>query len=145
MNGLLAARRDPPDLVLVVIHNDGGGIFHMLPVREREEAFLPYVVMPHGLDFRHAADLYGLPYRRLGPERPPADGGRPDLLAELRAALGEELAAGGTRILEVSSDRERNRRRHEEVRAAALAAARGVLREEGAEPPPDHRRAGARR
>ncbi len=103
MNGLLAARRWSPDLALVVIHNDGGGIFHMLPVRELEPAFTPYFAAPHGLDFRWAARLYGLPFHRV------------EGAAALSGALREAREAGGTHIVEVRSDREAARRRREET------------------------------
>lgn len=114
MNGLLAARRIEADLTLVVIQNDGGGIFHFLPVREERAVFEPLVAMPHGLDFARAAELYGLPFRRLaGP-------------AELEAALMEEGGAG-VRIVEVPSHREENRRRHEQTAEAVRRGVREAL------------------
>lgn len=115
MNGLLAARKQELDAVLVVIHNDGGGIFHMLPIREHEPAFTPYFATPHGLDFRHAAALYGLPFIRA------------ESREELRTALAAGLAEGGCRIVEVRTDREENRKRHEAVAEAVAGAARKVL------------------
>ncbi len=119
MNGLLATREEGVEVVFVVIHNDGGGIFHMLPVREEEPHFTPYFATPHGLDFRHAAALYGLPYARLeGP-------------AGVGEALAEALQAGGSRILEVRSDREENRRRRRAVVEAVGAALLETLKEEG--------------
>lgn len=117
LNGLLAARQVTVDLTILVIHNDGGGIFHFLPVREETEAFEPLVAMPHGLDFSHAAALYGLPYRRL------ADAGECLDLPELvRTRPGS-----GVRIVEVPSDREENRRRHEEIQRVARRAGRQAL------------------
>ena len=62
MNGLLATRDRELQVVFVVVDNDGGGIFHMLPIRDFEPAFTPYFATPHGLDFEHAARLYGLPF-----------------------------------------------------------------------------------
>ncbi|WP_087016481.1 2-succinyl-5-enolpyruvyl-6-hydroxy-3-cyclohexene-1-carboxylic-acid synthase [Thaumasiovibrio subtropicus] len=56
--GLLAHAGQP--LVLTVINNDGGGIFDMLPVPEQQKS--PLYRMPHGLDFEHAARMFGLDY-----------------------------------------------------------------------------------
>jgi 2-succinyl-5-enolpyruvyl-6-hydroxy-3-cyclohexene-1-carboxylate synthase len=64
MNGLLSAR-DHTDIVFVLVNNDGGGIFHFLPIREFEPAFTRHFATPHGLDFAHAAALYGLPHERV--------------------------------------------------------------------------------
>ncbi len=105
VNGLLTAR-EGIDLVIVVLHNDGGGIFHMLPVRELEPEFTRYFATPHGRDFRHAAALYDIPYRQV------AGNG-------LEAAVREALGRGGVEILEVRVDREANHRRRAEVIADA--------------------------
>ena len=56
----LWTREADVEVVFVLIDNDGGGIFHMLPVREHEPHFTPYFATPHGLDFRHSAELFGL-------------------------------------------------------------------------------------
>lgn len=115
MNGLLAVRRAGLDLVLVVIHNDGGGIFELLPIREQTEAVLPYVIMPHGLDFAAAARLYELPFVRT------------DSAAELEGSLEAALGRSGPAIIEVVSDRRRNRLRHEEAAARVGDAVRSAL------------------
>jgi 2-succinyl-5-enolpyruvyl-6-hydroxy-3-cyclohexene-1-carboxylate synthase len=60
MNGLLTAKTQGTPVVFVVLNNDGGGIFHTLPVRELEPAFTRYFATPHGLDFRQTAELYDL-------------------------------------------------------------------------------------
>jgi len=62
MNGLLAAHRCGVPVILVVLNNNGGGIFHRLPVRDFEPEFTDYFLTPHGLDFAHAARLYGFDY-----------------------------------------------------------------------------------
>lgn len=106
MNGLFAVSENRLDIVFVVINNNGGGIFHELPVRDHEPEFSRYFATPHGLDFVHTAELYGLPYRRVDD---------PSRTAE---ALEEVLAGQGPRILEVRSDREQARRGREAVREA---------------------------
>ncbi len=110
MNGLLAARARDLPVVFVVIHNDGGGIFHMLPIRRYEPAFTKYFATPHGLDFTHAATLYGLPFERVTDRE------------GLRTVIAQALRAGGTHIVEVPSDREVNRRRRLQVTAQVRTA-----------------------
>jgi 2-succinyl-5-enolpyruvyl-6-hydroxy-3-cyclohexene-1-carboxylate synthase len=112
-NGLLATREPDAAVVFVVIQNDGGGIFHMLPIREHEPEFTPYFATPHGLDLRHLAQLHRLPFTRV------------DTRDALRAALEGALAVGGSHVIEVPSDREENRR----LRASAEAAVRAALHE----------------
>jgi 2-succinyl-5-enolpyruvyl-6-hydroxy-3-cyclohexene-1-carboxylate synthase len=66
MNGLLAAKRDAlHNLTIFLINNDGGGIFKRLPIADFEPPFTELFLTPHGLDFSHAAQMYGLDYRRV--------------------------------------------------------------------------------
>ena len=60
IGGLLAASRLGLALTIVLINNDGGGIFHFLAVAGETDAFEEHVATPHGLDFARAAALYGL-------------------------------------------------------------------------------------
>lgn len=64
IGGLLAARRLDLSLTIVLLNNDGGGIVHFLPVLSQRDAFEEHVATPHGLDFAHAAALYGCGHRR---------------------------------------------------------------------------------
>ena len=63
IGGLLAARRLGLPLTIVLLNNDGGGIFHFLPVAGETDAFEEHVATPHGLDFERAAALYGCELR----------------------------------------------------------------------------------
>lgn len=110
MNGLVAARRGLGEVTFVVVNNDGGGIFHLLPVRGYDPPFTDLFATPHGLDFRHAATLYDLPYERVS---------RPE---ELTRTLSRDGEGEGSRVVEIRTDREVNRRRHEEVEAAVRRA-----------------------
>jgi len=115
MNGLLAVAEHQLDIVFVVINNDGGGIFHMLPIRDCEPEFMKYFATQHGLDFRHAAELYGIPYRHVD---------HPTGAAE---ALGDVLVGTGPRILEVRSDRDQNQRSREAITEAVRRAVSALL------------------
>jgi 2-succinyl-5-enolpyruvyl-6-hydroxy-3-cyclohexene-1-carboxylate synthase len=110
IGGLLAARRLELALTIVLLNNDGGGIFHFLPVSGQIDAFEQHVATPHGLQFEHAAALYGCDYRRL------------DSLAELRVGVVESLDQPGVRILEVRTSRSENLDLHRRVAEAVRAA-----------------------
>jgi len=118
LGGLLATREEGVDGVFVVIHNDGGAIFDTLPVREHEPHFTRYFTTPHGLDFRHAAGLFGLRYHR------PVD------RVGLRHALRAALAMGGSHVLEVRTDRAENLQRRRDVDEAVAAAVRERIPEQ---------------
>jgi 2-succinyl-5-enolpyruvyl-6-hydroxy-3-cyclohexene-1-carboxylate synthase len=95
----------------VVLNNDGGGIFHFLPVAGESDAFEEHVATPHGLDFAQAAALYGCTHHRA------------QTLEELRAAVGESIARReGTTIVEVRTDRTENLRLHRRVAETVSAA-----------------------
>ena len=104
--GLLAARRLRLELTLVVLNNDGGGIFSFLPIARERDAFEDHIATPHGLDLEAVAAVFGCGYERPG-----------DL-----GAIGQAIAAGGTTIIEVRTDRERNLALHREVEAAVREA-----------------------
>ena len=111
VGGLLAASRLGLKLTIVLLHNDGGGIFHFLPVSGEGAAFTEHVATPHGLDFAHAAALFGLGYEEA------AD------VEGFRAAVGRALAAERTSIVTVRTDREANVALHRAVWAEVGAAA----------------------
>jgi 2-succinyl-5-enolpyruvyl-6-hydroxy-3-cyclohexene-1-carboxylate synthase len=110
IGGLLAARRLGLALTIVLLNNDGGGIFHFLPVAGEADAFEEHVATPHGLDFAHAAALYGCDYTR------------PQTSADLRTAVETSIAGAGATIIEVRTDRVENLALHRRVAEAALAA-----------------------
>lgn len=108
----LALLRDPaqPPVTVLAVNNDGGGIFHFLPVAERTDVFEPYFGTPHGLGFEHAARMFGLAYHR------------PDTLAGLDAALGEARSSGRSALVEVRTERVANRALHADLLARCATA-----------------------
>ena len=108
IGGLLAARRLGVKLTIVLLNNDGGGIFHFLPVAGETDAFEEHVATPHGLEFARAAELYGLGYSA------------PDTVGALRDALARSLDADRATIIEVRTDREVNLALHRRVAEAVM-------------------------
>jgi 2-succinyl-5-enolpyruvyl-6-hydroxy-3-cyclohexene-1-carboxylate synthase len=108
LGGLLQASHRK--LTIVLLHNDGGGIFHFLPVSGEGEAFVEHVATPHGLDFAHAAALFGCGYEVA------------EDVEGFRAALGRALASERTSIVAVHTDREANVALHRAVWDEVAAA-----------------------
>jgi 2-succinyl-5-enolpyruvyl-6-hydroxy-3-cyclohexene-1-carboxylate synthase len=106
-NGLAALREASAPVRIVVLNNDGGGIFEFLPqadLVEREE-FEALFGTPLGLDVARLAALHGLPHRRAG------------RLEEVADAL-----AAGTALIEIATERRANVGLHRRITAAATAA-----------------------
>jgi 2-succinyl-5-enolpyruvyl-6-hydroxy-3-cyclohexene-1-carboxylate synthase len=101
-NGLLWAREEDACVVFVLVDNDGGGIFHSLPIAEHEPHFTRYFATPHGLDFAHAAALHEIEIEDVE-------------VAELADPLEAAIAAGDTKILRVRCDRAVSHRRRLEL------------------------------
>lgn len=103
MNGLLAAKMYDLDLTVVLINNDGGGIFSFLPQSSLERHFEELFGTPMGLDFGKAAELYGAAYTLAG-----------DWPA-FREAFGQAMNRGGLKIIELKSDRTINVEQHRRI------------------------------
>ena len=98
LNSLALLRETP--VVVVVLNNDGGGIFNFLPVSAQKAFFEPYFGTPQGVGFEAAAKMFGLGYEqpRTGEE----------VLEAYRAAC----SGGGSSIIEVRTDRGENVKLH---------------------------------
>ena len=102
-NGLLAARQYGLNLTVVLINNNGGGIFAMLPVSEFGEVYESHFGTPHDIDFASLARAYQVPVLR------------PGNWPEFREMVGQSLTQPGTQIVEIFTDRARNREQHRQI------------------------------
>jgi 2-succinyl-5-enolpyruvyl-6-hydroxy-3-cyclohexene-1-carboxylate synthase len=62
LNSLALLRQASAPLVLIVVNNNGGQIFSMLPTPQDERR--QFYLMPQDVDFSHAAAMFGLAYHR---------------------------------------------------------------------------------
>ncbi|MCZ7838210.1 2-succinyl-5-enolpyruvyl-6-hydroxy-3-cyclohexene-1-carboxylic-acid synthase [Leclercia adecarboxylata] len=87
LNALALLRQASAPFVLLVINNNGGQIFSLLPTpqSERERFYL----MPQNVQFEHAAAMFSLKYQR------------PENWAELESALSTAWSKPGTTLIEV--------------------------------------------
>jgi 2-succinyl-5-enolpyruvyl-6-hydroxy-3-cyclohexene-1-carboxylate synthase len=112
IGGLLAASRLGVKLTLVLLNNDGGGIFNFLAVASEGQEFEQHIATPTGLDFAQVAALYHCNHALVTS----VDG--------LADALMGALAGSETTIIEARTNRAANRRLHADVESAALAGLR---------------------
>jgi len=128
LNGLLAVRRHDLRATIIVLNNNGGGIFGFLPQAECGRPFEEFFVTPHGLDFRAAAEMYGVHFCRVVG------------WGEFREAVGAALIAERATVIEVPVDGARNVALHREIWAEVGAALRGDSTVQGREIPSGERK-----
>ena len=103
LNGLLAAKRYPINATIVLLNNDGGGIFSFLPQAANPAHFEELFGTPTGLDFEPIVEAYGCGFARVA------------AWDEFRAAVSASIAAPGVQVVELRTDRDRNVALHREV------------------------------
>jgi 2-succinyl-5-enolpyruvyl-6-hydroxy-3-cyclohexene-1-carboxylate synthase len=113
-NGLLWSREPDAPVVFVLVDNDGGGIFHMLPIADHEPEFTRLFATPHGVDPRPVAAAHRIPFTDTDP-------------GDVASTLAKALQAGETTILRVRTDRAANRRARARVEDDVPAAVRAAL------------------
>jgi 2-succinyl-5-enolpyruvyl-6-hydroxy-3-cyclohexene-1-carboxylate synthase len=109
MNGLLAVSRCGVDATIVLVDNDGGGIFRMLPIAAFDPPFTEGFETPHGLDFAPTGDLYDLEFTRI------------DSREAFREAYENSLASAGTQVITVSFDSEASHEHRERIHEQVCA------------------------
>lgn len=107
-NGLIGLASRGIDLTIVVVDNDGGGIFSFLPPRG-DDRFEELFGTPHGVDLDALASAHHLPV--VNPEP-----------AEVETVTRDAIAGGGVRVVKITTVRERNVVLHEMANAAVAAA-----------------------
>ncbi|MGI2022678.1 2-succinyl-5-enolpyruvyl-6-hydroxy-3-cyclohexene-1-carboxylic-acid synthase [Shewanella glacialipiscicola] len=89
LNSLAIAKSLTSPLVIVILNNDGGNIFNLLPV-PNERIRSDYYRLSHGLEFGYAAAMFNLPYNQV------------DNLADFQDSYNEALDFQGASIIEVN-------------------------------------------
>jgi 2-succinyl-5-enolpyruvyl-6-hydroxy-3-cyclohexene-1-carboxylate synthase len=111
MNGLLAVGQHKlSNVTFIVVNNDGGGIFHRLPIAALDPPFTDLFLTPHGLTFAHAAALYGLRYVQTANTR--------DLELALHKALEDP---DGPQLIEINTNSVTDYQQMRALSAAAVA------------------------
>ncbi len=103
LNALQYMRPARQPVVLVVVNNDGGGIFSFLPLAGQEDVFETCFGTPHGMTFEHAARQFDLPYAQ------------PETRTEFLQALSRSFELGRSCLLEVRTNRDANAELHKDL------------------------------
>jgi len=103
LNGLLAARFHQLNLTIILINNDGGGIFSFLPQATYPEHFEQLFGTPTGLDFRLVVEMYGGQYQKV------------DSWELFRKAVNQGLLTGGLQVIEIPTERTSNVKMHRQL------------------------------
>ncbi|WP_436664348.1 2-succinyl-5-enolpyruvyl-6-hydroxy-3-cyclohexene-1-carboxylic-acid synthase [Alicyclobacillus acidoterrestris] len=115
LNGLLAARRFSVPLTILLVHNDGGGIFQHLSQAQRQET-LGYFTTPHGLEFEEMVNAYGGRFTRVTDEMA--------LAAATRQATSRQ---NGLQVIEVRFDNAESAGLYQRLRQEVASALRMVM------------------
>jgi 2-succinyl-5-enolpyruvyl-6-hydroxy-3-cyclohexene-1-carboxylate synthase len=101
LNSFAFLQHNSQPVIVIIINNDGGGIFSFLPISKSTHIFDTYFGTPHGLDFDRAAAMFKLDYYH------PRD--RDELICDYNRSLANNRSA----IVEVTTDRTENLQLHQ--------------------------------
>ncbi|MBV5260801.1 2-succinyl-5-enolpyruvyl-6-hydroxy-3-cyclohexene-1-carboxylic-acid synthase [Synechococcus moorigangaii CMS01] len=94
-NGFLTLSKFTGSLTIIVMNNQGGGIFEMLPIAAEKEIFEEYFVTPQNVQFSKLCDLYAVKYQKI------------QTTSELMRAC-KILPSKGVQLLEIETNRQRD-------------------------------------
>jgi 2-succinyl-5-enolpyruvyl-6-hydroxy-3-cyclohexene-1-carboxylate synthase len=103
LNGLLVAKLYPIDITIIIINNNGGGIFSFLPQAEHPKHFELLFGTPLDLDFEHVVRMYNGKFTRVQD------------WDHFGAVMESSKTTHGLNVIEVVTKRDRNTEEHRKV------------------------------
>jgi 2-succinyl-5-enolpyruvyl-6-hydroxy-3-cyclohexene-1-carboxylate synthase len=103
LNGLLAAKLHRLNLTVILVNNDGGGIFSFLPQAQSAPKFEELFGTPIGLDFSLAVKMYDGTFSTI------------ETWNGFRDAVRRSFDDKGLHVIEVRTNRDENVRVHREI------------------------------
>lgn len=103
LNGLLAAKMYKLNMTIIVLNNDGGGIFSYLPQAEEPKHFELLYGTPTGLNFEHAVRMYNGQYTKVADWQ------------SFQTAIFDSVSSEGLSVIEVPTDRTKNTANHRAI------------------------------
>lgn len=103
LNGLIAAKMQQLNMTVLLINNNGGGIFSFLPQSNHPKHFEMLFGTPLDLDFSKAVGMYGGEFTSITD------------WDHLRSALIQDREKKGLRVLQIRTDRYDNVKEHRDL------------------------------
>ena len=103
LNSLALIAKSKQPMIVVILNNQAGHIFELLPISQSGH-FEQFFATPHEYDFKHAAKMFGIDYRRITE--------MDDFSNRYRDALSQE----STIVLELMTDRRTNLKVRQQIR-----------------------------
>ena len=103
LNGLLASKLYNIDINILLINNNGGGIFSFLPQAKEPKHFEKLFGTPLDLDFSHVVEMYN---------------GKYDLIQDwehFSEAFAKNQEIGGLKVMEIRTTRDSNLKEHRDL------------------------------
>lgn len=100
LNSLTLLRAMQHPLHIVVINNNGGGIFSFLPIADEKDIFETYFATPQSYSIRSAAETFGIAYSKPSDKR------------QFEECYQERYRSNSSGIIEITCSREENLAEH---------------------------------
>lgn len=110
LNSLALVKKSEYPVILVILNNDGGGIFSFLPVTQANKQFETYFGTPHGLSFKKSAEQFEILYYH------------PKTAGEFSQVYAESQKKNRCAIIEVTTNRKANWELHQNIGKAVKNA-----------------------
>ncbi len=106
LNSLSMLKSLKSPFVIVVINNNGGGIFNFLPIAGYTDIFEKFFGTPHGLNFKEAARMFGIKHALVGNRHAYSQ-----LSNVYKKAIKQKIPT----IIEIKIDRSDNLKQHKKL------------------------------
>lgn len=103
LNSLALLNLSEHPLTLIIINNNGGGIFSFLPVADCQDIFEKYFGTPHNLFFEHAARMFSLSHHN------------PKTVQQFVECYKQSQTTPGAALIEITTDRKENFKEHQVI------------------------------
>jgi len=103
LNSLSLISQSVHPVIIVLINNNGGGIFNFLPIESETDVFESFFGTPHGWTFEKAADMFDIPYFL------------PNDMQHFRQVYAQAVQSGDSAIIELRTERSENHSYHKSI------------------------------
>ncbi len=115
LNSLSMLTKEGIKVILIIVNNDGGGIFSFLPISAYPETFEKYFGVPHGYNFENICKMFGLDYKVANKKE------------ELKELYLKALEDEKSCVIEVPTNRPENLKLHKELQDSIKSAVKDYL------------------